>query len=146
MKRMPAVGVATAAAAIFLGLCAWGLWRYMAPDHLIDRIPVTQQDSWSIMLAIGLYGKEFGEAPKGGSAEIMAALIKDHPGTGPFLDSPRIRKNGGLLDPWGTPYEIEILPEGRARVSSAGANKEHGDRDDETYEDELALPTAKPPR
>ncbi len=75
-----------------------------------------------------LYFETFDNYPQGDSAEIMLALAKEN--HLPTYMYRRLDEKRGILDFWGTPYEIRISPNHEYEVKSAGPNGLFGDDDD----------------
>jgi len=76
--------------------------------------------------AVEKYHREVGEWPEGDLAEMVKALRGDNDLNIDFLEMPAENFNeyGELIDPWGTPYLVEIdRKRGRANVRSAGPDR-----------------------
>jgi len=108
---------------VVVGLLIWRRINYV-PD---EGCPVHKTDMVSLICAVEHFEKEFGVHPTGTTHQILSSLRGQNERELLFLilnDPP-----GAFLDPWGTPYEIEIEKE-KITVSCAGANAVHGDEDD----------------
>lgn len=83
--------------------------------------------SGTLKTALRSYYVEYGAYPDGGQAAALRALLGDNKRRIVFLElSPRHHKQNGageLLDPWGTPYQINFLEGAEVVVRSAGKNR-----------------------
>ena len=78
------------------------------------------------------YYQAYKEYPQGNAKEVAAALLGQVPGRKAFLEwnQRRIDPNGELLDPWGTPYFIQINGE-KIELRSAGPDRLLWNADDQ---------------
>jgi len=107
----------------------------MIPPH--KRLQKAEHDVDQLVLALNGFAKENGRYPKGTLAEIAALLRgEDVRGQNPkrldYIESTTGELNaaGEFIDPWGTPYHINI--DGAPRVYSCGPDRadEYGGGDD----------------
>ena len=99
-----------------------------------DTIEKTQEaqgkgDAQAVRAALRNYQTEYGKLPSGTTAEICAALCGANPRKIAFIYRPPanvVATNGGLLDPWGTAYRIEISGT-NVQIRSAGPNRRFDD-------------------
>ena len=82
--------------------------------------------------AIVQYHNEYGSYPIGYQAEIIRCLLGDNSRKIQFLslNANELNPDGDFVDPWQTPYQIKMLEGTNLVISSAGPNKEFGDKDD----------------
>jgi hypothetical protein len=90
------------------------------------QIVCTQFESKDIASALKKRVTVTGSLSTIDNAFILQAVF----GTNTFLYSDRTNANGQFLDPWETPYKIDILGQTNFTVRSAGPNKKFGDADD----------------
>jgi len=95
-----------------------------------ESVPATTLDMNNLVAAVRQYDAAFGEPPSGDSRAILGALRGNKPRGIQFLRTRNREEASELLDPWGQPYDVEMLPAGTVRVRSAGANGRLGDADD----------------
>jgi hypothetical protein len=86
-------------------------------------------DMRAISIAIEGYKTEFGEYPKGGNSFMAKALTGENPKRIVFLQISLKGTNteGELIDPWGTPYQIQASENAGITVRSAGPNRRFDD-------------------
>ena len=98
----------------------------------IERVPIVQIEANHIAGAIYYYHQMFKVYPSGTNAEIAKLLFGENPAKTPILAwRPRnLSKGGELLDPWGTPYQIQAAAE-KIEIRSAGPNRVFWDADDQ---------------
>ncbi|MDQ3620968.1 MAG: hypothetical protein M3463_00540 [Verrucomicrobiota bacterium] len=80
---------------------------------------------------LGQYYQTFNEWPQGNNREVAAALLGENPKKTVFLGWHKSETNsdGELLDPWKTPYYIQITGD-KIEIRSAGPNRLLWDEDD----------------
>ena len=81
------------------------------------------------------YYTEYGEMPKtSDNSHLRRILCGDNQRKIEFLNlRPRdMSPNGGMIDPWGTPFRITFDPDSKVHVISAGPDKVFGTPDDIT--------------
>jgi hypothetical protein len=95
---------------------------------------VTPFDSETRGIAGGVqqYYEVFQVYPKGGNREIARALFGENSRKLRILNWPerRLSADGEFLDPWGTPYQIEVTRQ-KIEIRSAGPNRIFWDVDDQ---------------
>lgn len=86
--------------------------------------------------AFNQYYAEYGIFPKGTNSAVLKVLLGDNPEKIQFFnaDPRRIDSKGELLDPWETPYDIQISDQTNYTIRSAGASRAFGDKDDIIYD------------
>ncbi len=86
----------------------------------------------SIGAAMEEHRKHLGHYPSGELADTLRSLRGENEKKIVFLlmDAKSAGSGGEFLDPWGTPYRIEIQGTNHLRIASAGPNKTFGDGDD----------------
>ena len=125
--------ISGAAAAIFIGVVYCGLLipvgHYCGPDA---KNTICIIDRTQLITATEQYQAKYGSYPSGGRREFIRSLLGDNPDKTVFVEFNRRKFSpaGEFLDPWGTPYEIQITPDTNVVVRSAGKNKRFGDKDD----------------
>ncbi len=72
--------------------------------------------------------------PSGDNRAIFRTLFGSNTLQIVFLATARTNSDGELLDPWGSPYEIEILAQTNIVIKSAGKNGRWGDKDDYVFD------------
>jgi hypothetical protein len=92
----------------------------------------TKMDIASIRAAAQQFETVYGRLPIGTNALLFHALFGGNPQKTVFLEG-RTNNTGELLDPWGTPYRIEI-GETNFLISSAGKDGKWGDKDDYIFD------------
>ncbi len=75
--------------------------------------------------ALSAYHGAYGKYPEGNQAAMIEALAGKNEKKVEFIKVQQKDLNAEkeLADPWGTPYQIEFVPEGAPHVSSAGPNQ-----------------------
>ena len=76
-------------------------------------------------MALRNYRDEYGELPAGAGLDIIKALRGNNPRRIVFIDfrDKQFDAAGRLLDPWGSPYRIDVSDPDHPRVYSPGKNK-----------------------
>jgi hypothetical protein len=97
---------------------------------IVDRPPLerrnrTRTDVINLAAAIRQFTTEYGLPPSGSQAEIMNALFGDNARKIMFFETnPKwISPAGEFLDPWGTPYRIDLSDPVKPKVYSCGKDK-----------------------
>ena len=85
------------------------------------------------------YHRLYGKYPEGGGAPVAAALLGKTAGQNAVLswDQRRINSSGELLDPWSTPYLINVTSQ-TLELSSPGPNRVYSDSHDTSLDRLLA--------
>jgi type II secretory pathway pseudopilin PulG len=102
--------------------------------------PTQQQKAIIEMRIIGsalqAYRKETGSYPTGQTENILQQLRGTNASGSHYLLPPYRQgySTNDYLDPWGTPYRIEVENEINFVIRSAGKNGEFGDRDDQVFD------------
>ena len=121
-KRFPWIWLLIVAVftVVALGLLFPVSWGHQTPRRAIARIDVTQ-----IRAAIKGYIVEFGIPPTGDHSQIIAALRGKNLRQIIFFegDAKRFNGRGEFLDPWGTPYRIDVSNPDFPWAYSFGPNK-----------------------
>lgn len=95
-----------------------------------NRVPLVDVHSENIIFAIGQYKQTMGSYPSGDSCAVSSALMGHNSRGLTFIEGHGwTNKQGELLDPWRTPYDI-VITNGSLTVRSAGSNGVMGDADD----------------
>jgi type II secretory pathway pseudopilin PulG len=111
--------------------------------------PTQQQRAVIEMRIIGdamqAYRKQTGSYPTGRTEHILQQLRGTNASGSHFLLHPYRQgySTNDYVDPWGTPYRIEVVTETNFFIWSAGKKGEFGDRDDQIFDsaaDNLANP------
>ena len=118
-----------------IGLLPFGCSR--TDERVDESIPTTSVEMMQLVEAIRDYQREFHGPPPGDSHAILRALFGENSRGVRFLRARRHDTAGELSDPWGTPYDVAVLPDGTVRVRSAGPNGHLGDADDRQIEESL---------
>ena len=88
---------------------------------------------WDVATALNEFETTYKEIPSGNSAAIFRALYGSNPKSIIFLSRGMTNDDGQMIDPWGTPYQIEILQQTNFTILSAGHDQKFGDKDDVTF-------------
>ena len=72
--------------------------------------------------------------PDGDNAVIFRTLMGSNLLHLPFLGPGPTNASSEWIDPWGTPYRIELLGQSNSLVHSAGRDRKFGDRDDYVFD------------
>jgi len=78
-----------------------------------------------IVGALKLYYSEYGVMPQGNNAGLMDALRRDNPRKIAFLEvlERDLDVNGEFVDPWKSPYRIDVSEPEFPRAYSCGKNR-----------------------
>lgn len=92
---------------------------------IVDRARPIDLESSGIHLALESYKARFGQFPSGDSAAVFRALRGENSGHMVFFQCPAesVSPDGGVLDPWGTPYRLHLSGD-EIIVRSAGPNRQ----------------------
>ncbi|MEO7514655.1 MAG: type II secretion system protein GspG [Verrucomicrobiota bacterium] len=93
--------------------------------------------------ALRTFYSEIHHYPSGTSGDVMRALVGENPKRLKFFSpNPKlVNSRGEYMDPWQTPYQINIIGQTNYIIRSAGPNRIFGDKDDLTNS---APPNAAP--
>jgi hypothetical protein len=129
-----------AAVALFAVIALGLLLPVGGPRKPRSKIVLARMEMAVLKGALENYASTYGMYPTGAPAIVLKTLLGDNPRRIAFLNiNPRsINSNGEYVDPWGTPYKIEIGGETNVFVRSAGPNRKFGDKDDPTWDDEMS--------
>ena len=85
----------------------------------------------NLIAALSQYQAIYGY-PTGGGSDTAKCLLGDNPRKIVFVNwrKSQISSAGEFLDPWRTPYQINLEPSTNIIVRSAGKNTRFGDSDD----------------
>jgi hypothetical protein len=102
----------------------------------IDTVRRIDVETAQICTALELYKAEFGAFPVGDSAAVLRSLRGQNPRQIVFFQcrAESVSPDGGLLDPWGTPYKVYFSGD-QALVRSAGPNKQFDDSSKKDFDD-----------
>ena len=104
--------------------------------HLVDgkpaKIPLARMEISNLSAALTHYQAELAENPSGTKANILKTLLGENSKKLPFLHvNPKaVNSRGEFMDPWKTPYQINIIGQTNFIIRSAGPNRIFGDKDD----------------
>ncbi len=124
---------------LFLGLIAvvgFALLLPLRSRPIIDRFRRIDIETSQILAAMQSYEAAFGAFPVGDSSAIFRALRGDNPQKIIFLQcrAESVSPDGGMLDPWGTPYKIYFSGK-EPLIRSAGPNKQFDDSSQKQFDD-----------
>jgi hypothetical protein len=124
---------------LLLGLVALALVGLLIPlrSHpIIDKARLIDLETSQIRAALQTYEVTFGALPAGDSSAVFRALRGDNPQKIVFLQcrAESVSPDGGMLDPWGTPYRIYVSGK-EPLVRSAGPNKQFDDSGRREFDD-----------
>ncbi|HVU07020.1 MAG TPA: hypothetical protein VHG89_00590 [Verrucomicrobiae bacterium] len=100
------------------------------------QIIIVRSDETQIIIALKAYSNSYGVLPIGDAESIERILIGENlqgknPQKTAFLNFIwQSEHPNGMIDPWGTPYQIEFLQQTNFVIRSAGRNRKFGDKDD----------------
>ena len=119
-------------AAILFVLIVIGLLTPTSGPKRAGKIVQSKMEMSDLNAAMIQYHNEYGNYLTGKSANAIQCLLGNNLRKIEFLflNTNRFDSNGDFLDPWLTPYRIEILAQTNLIVHSAGPNKNFGDADD----------------
>ena len=100
------------------------------------RIPMARIEISNLNAAFNQYHAEYGVIPQGTNSAVLKTLLGDNPRKIQFFNAnpQRINSMGEFMDPWKTPYEIQISDQTNYTIRSAGASRAFGDKDDIVYD------------
>jgi len=102
--------------------------------HTGGPVPVAQcrTELLNIGSALSAYQNDQGILPSGDTQSILKILAGENPQKKVYLNFARKPGRGEFefIDPWGTPYQIEIGERTNYFIGSAGKNRKFGDKDD----------------
>ena len=121
------------------GLVALALVGLLIPlrSHpIIDRTRLIDLETSQIRTGLQTYEAAFGAFPTSDSAAVFRALRGDNPQKIVFLQcrAESVSPDGGMLDPWGTPYKISFSGK-EPLIRSAGPNKQFDDSGRKEFDD-----------
>jgi hypothetical protein len=84
-----------------------------------------RNDTQQLVAALKAYQTEYGVMPSGNHAQIISALRHDNPKKIVFFEAPesRFSASGEFLDPWKSPYRIDVLSSSFPWAYSFGKNR-----------------------
>ncbi len=120
---------------LFLFLVAWIFSNFILPPLVRKKrpkVPQARMEINNLIAALDQYHAETENYPFGTTAEICRVLYGENPAKLVFFTAnpKRVGASGELMDPWNTPYEIQILGQTNYIIRSAGPNRIFGDKDD----------------
>jgi hypothetical protein len=120
----------------FVALALVGLLIPLRSHRIIDRVRLIDLETSQIRTAFQSYEAAFGAFPTGDSAAVFRALRGDNPQEVVFLQcrAESVAPDGGMLDPWGTPYKIYFSGK-EPLIRSAGPNKQFDDSGRKEFDD-----------
>ncbi len=92
---------------------------------IIDKARLIDVETAQIRAALDAYQATFGAFPVGETSAVFRALRGDNPRKIVFLQcrAESVSPDGGVLDPWGTPYKVYFSGK-EPLIRSAGPNKQ----------------------
>ncbi len=118
---------------LVVGFALAAFWRRanqagdIGDGHTIGR---SRMELNSIAMALNMYETTFGGFPTGSNGDIFRSLMGTNPKAIAFLEPGITNQLGELLDPWNSPYQIQIIANTSYLIRSAGKNRIAGDADD----------------
>ena len=102
----------------------------------MDKARLIDVETAQIRKALDTYVATIGGFPTGDSSAIFRALSGDNPRKIAFLQcrAESGSPDGGMLDPWGTPYKIYFSGK-EPLIRSAGPNKQFDDSGQKQFDD-----------
>jgi hypothetical protein len=99
-----------------------------------SKIATARTETFNLRAALNQYQIEFGEYPHGENGSILKALLGNNAKKIRFFDAnpKRFNSRGEFLDPWKTPYKIQIIGNTNFAIRSPGADRVFGSQDDIT--------------
>jgi hypothetical protein len=133
MKRVIFYSIALLVIALLVAMLPSG---FIGGRPREPKTPVVNMDIKNLSYAMRFYKDTFGRYPSGDNLKIVRSLSRDNPGKSVFLDlSPRsVNSFGQFVDPWGTPYGIEITFQTSFVIRSAGPDQKFGNKDDVVFD------------
>jgi hypothetical protein len=103
---------------------------------IIDKARLIDLEVGQIRAALDTYKATFGSFPAGDSSAVFRELRGDNPRKIVFLQcrAESVSPDGGMLDPWGTPYKIYFSGK-EPLIRSAGPNKQFDDSGRKQFDD-----------
>lgn len=104
---------------VVLALSSWQKFRHPGQKVVLARVITMQIDT-----AIRAYATEYGTPPAGDNVAVVAALMGQNPRQVTFFEIPShfLNTRGELIDPWDSPYHIQIRG-AEVRVWSCGKDR-----------------------
>jgi len=87
-------------------------------------------DTLTISMAAAAFRSTTGEALDGDSASMFRTLLGSNNVKVVFLSTGNANDRGEKVDPWGTPYRINMIHNTNLLIHSAGRNRKFDDGDD----------------
>jgi hypothetical protein len=95
------------------------------------KIPSARLDESQLGSSMNNYRQTFGSYPTGENSNIVSKLAGNNSQKTIFLNYRRsVEHPNEMVDPWGTPYQIEFSRQTNFIVRSAGQDKIFGTKDD----------------
>jgi len=108
-------------------------WHFMREEQIANsrRRMAASRDIYLIEQAAFVYFQEVGSWPQGDNATVIRLLV-EHEGGEAILPVRDLRQSheGAALDPWGSPYYLEVSEEHGLKAHSAGPDQIEGTNDD----------------
>jgi len=103
---------------------------------IVERFRRIDLETSQIRVALQSYDAAFGAFPVGDSSAVFRSLRGDNPQKISFLQclAESVSPDGGMLDPWGTPYKIYFSGK-ELLIRSAGPNKQFDDLGRKEFDD-----------
>jgi len=94
------------------------------PSKAVDRAR-SKTEMTGFVTCVKAYLDEYPALPSGGDAAVLKALQGENPRKIVFfvLRSTSFNSNGEWIDPWGTPYRIDLSDPKAPRIWSCGPNR-----------------------
>ena len=115
---------------VLLGIAVLVVLSFVILDYTGREPPLrrsaVQHTGNELRLALKAYESEYGSYPQGSYPQICRTLLGDNPKKIHFFerDPKRVNAQSEIIDPWGTPYRIDLSPHPTApRIQSAGKNR-----------------------
>jgi hypothetical protein len=124
----------SATAVLPLAIVLWSLlWSTAGPQKTMRATT----EMVTIKTALEVYRETIGDFPHGDNTSILRLLRGENlDGRNPtrivflYLRKNQTNQSGETIDPWGTPYQIEMIGTNHIQIRSAGKNRSFGDLDD----------------
>ena len=119
-----------------VAVCIASLITLLIANHgRVDSLDgFARQDMWRIAGALEQFETAFRNLPNGEDFAIHRAILGSNDLQLNFLGTGRTNTGGKVIDPWGTPFQIQIVGRGNFVVRSAGRNRRFGDKDDLVFD------------
>lgn len=126
---------------VLLGIVALSFIGLLIPlrSHpIIEKVRVVDLETSQIRSALRSYEATFGAFPTGDSSAVFRALRGGNPQKIVFLQSraASVSPDGGMLDPWGSPYKIYFSGK-EPLIRSAGPNKQFDESSEKRFDDNI---------